>query len=307
MSALAITAPQAGLARSAQLMRALGPDAAAIWAELTPIEVQALSRAMDALGDDASPDDSAVRSFMEAHRRLSASVSPTGSIWSQVSALSTDALIAVTAGEHPQTVALILSHLTGDAAARLLRGLAPPLAIDAMHRLLHLGTPHRLALASLEAHLAAAISTMSGAGTRGGHERVARIFDRLDSRSETIFLAALENVEPGAGERVRALMFTFDDLATLDAGGVQTLLSAADRATLVIALKGASEATANAFFGNMTQRASAMLKDEIANLGPMRRADVEAARLELVTLARTLINRGDIRSGMPIDEDELVE
>ena len=113
--------------------------------------------------------------------------------------------------------------------------------------------------------------------------------------------------DPAIASSIREEMFTFDDLASLDAAGLQTLLSAADRAALVIALKGARDDTANAFFGNMTRHAGNLLREEIAALGPVRRADVEAARQELVTLARTLVHRGDIRSGDQTDEDELVD
>ena len=102
-------------------------------------------------------------------------------------------------------------------------------------------------------------------------------------------------------------MFTFDDLARLDAAGLQTLLQAGARATLVTALKGASEQTAAAFFANMTRRAGELLREEIAAQGSVRRSDVDAARHELVSLARKLIEQGDIRVGHQIEDEDLVE
>lgn len=306
MSALAkssaMLAP--GLARSARLMRALGPDAAAIWAELDPQETDALSAAMDRLADDPSADAEALRRFAEA--RAASGQSGRG-VWADLSALDTTALAMLTQHERAQVVALILSRLTGDAAARLLRALPSSLAVDAMQRLLHLGEIHPAAMASLEQHLAGRVKTMAREGSSAGIERIARIFDRLDPRAGTLFLAALESAEPGAGDKVRSLMFTFDDLATLDAGGMQTLLAAADRATLVIALKGAKETTSAAFFANMTARAGDLLREEIAALGPVRRSEVDASRAELVGLARQLIGRGEIHAGAQTDEDELVE
>ena len=176
-----------------------------------------------------------------------------------------------------------------------------------MQRLLHIGPVHAGAAAGLETALETWLRAAGRPAERGGHERIARIFDRLDSRAEKTLLAALENAEPGAGEKIRALMFTFDDLAGLDAGGLQTLLSSADRAVLTVALKGAKEETTAAFFRNMTQRAGDLLREEISLLGPVRRSEVEAARLELVTLARTLISQGDIRAGASDDDDELVD
>jgi flagellar motor switch protein FliG len=310
MSALTIArkeTPADGLMRSARLMRALGPDAAPIWAELSKSEVQALTAAMDTLGPSAEGESDAVSQFMAAHRRLRAPANAGASVWRRLSDAGTDTLARLFADEHAQTVALILSRLEGEASARLLRALPPKLAVDAMQRLLNLGPVHPAALAALETQLDAILKANAGDGQSNGHERVARIFDRLDSRSEKTFLAALDHAEPGAGEKVRALMFTFDDLASLDAAGLQTLLSAADRAVLVVALKGARPDTAAVFFANMTQRAGDLLREEIAALGPVRRSEIEGARQELVALARTLIQRGDIRADGQVEDDELVD
>ncbi|MEZ6011215.1 MAG: FliG C-terminal domain-containing protein [Hyphomonas sp.] len=310
MSALTLTRPGApadGLMRSARLMRALGPEAAPIWAELSKSEVQALTAAMDSLGPSAEGETEAVSQFMEAHRRLRTPAGPGDSVWQHLSDAGTETLAALLSAEHAQTVALVLSRLTGEASARLLRALPPPLAISAMHRLLNLGPVHPAAMAALETRLAAMLDATARSGQGSGHERVARIFDRLDSRSEKAFMAALDRAEPGSGEKVRALMFTFDDLAGLDAAGLQTLLSAADRAVLVVALKGARPETSAVFFANLTQRAGDLLREEIASLGPVRRSEIETARQELVALARTLIQRGDIRADGQAEDDELVD
>ncbi|KCZ53461.1 flagellar motor switch protein FliG [Hyphomonas chukchiensis] len=312
MSALAVI-PAAnitardGLVRSARLMRALGPEAAGIWAELEPDEARKLTAAMDALDDTMDGEAEVSRDFLDAHRRLGPAPKTAGSVWSRLSALDTGALASLFADEHPQTLAFVLSRLQGDASARLLRALSPRVAIDAMHRLLHLGPVHPGASASLESHIAQQIDGLQGNARQGGHERVARIFDRLDSRLEKSFLAALDTAEPGAGEKVRALMFTFDDLARLDAAGLQTLLASADRSTLVVALKGAREETAAAFFRNMTRRAGDLLRDEISAHGAVRRSEVEAARQALVSLARDLIAQGDIRPGGGREDEELIE
>ena len=310
MSALTIArsdTPADGLMRSARLMRALGPDAAPIWAELSKSEVQALTAAMDTLGPSAEGETEAVSQFMAAHRRLRAPASAGASVWRRLSDAGTDTLASLFEGEHAQTVALVLSRLEGEASARLLRALPPELAIDAMQRLLNLGPVHPAAFAAFETRLEAILGAHAGDGQANGHERVARIFDRLDSRSEKTFLAALDHAAPGAGEKVRALMFTFDDLTSLDAAGLQTLLSATDRAVLVVALKGARPDTASVFFANMTQRAGDLLREEIASLGPVRRSEIEGARQELVALARTLMQRGDIRADGQVEDDELVD
>lgn len=299
-----------GVMRSARLLRSLGPDSASIWAEMRPHEVKILAEAMDQLDEDPAAEQKAAQAFLAAQIDTSSTVaSPiSAGLWSRLSALDAEALVAMFSAEHPQTLALILSNLSGDASARLLRALPSAVSIDAMQRLLHLDAVNPIAFAALTGKVEEMLGAMGGQGQRGGHERVARIFDRLDSKSERMMLAALENAEPGAGEKVRALMFTFDDLATLGAGGMQTLLSQADRSALVVALKGAQEKTATAFFSNMTKRAGDLLREEISMLGPVRRSEVEGARQEIVELARALIHRGDIRAGQnQNDDDELVD
>lgn len=299
-----------GVMRSARLLRSLGPDSANIWAEMRPHEVKILAEAMDQLDDDPAAEHNATQAFFAAQSDVSSVAAPSdgAGLWGRLSALDAEALIAMFSAEHPQTLALILSNLNGDASARLLRALPSVVSIDAMQRLLHLDAVNPIAFAALTGKVEEMLGAMGGQGQRGGHERVARIFDRLDSKSERMMLAALENAEPGAGEKVRALMFTFDDLATLCAGGMQTLLSQADRSALVVALKGAQEKTATAFFSNMTKRAGDLLREEISMLGPVRRSEVEGARQEIVELARALIHRGDIRAGQnQDDDDELVD
>jgi flagellar motor switch protein FliG len=307
MTALAITSPEpmdAGLHRSAALMRALGPDAGAIWTELTPEEGRALAAAMDAMANDAGLEAAATQAFVSEAK--AAPAARAREVWGRLSGLNTDTLAQLLGREHPQTLAFILSRINGDAAARLLRALPPTTSIEAMQRLLHLGRVHPSATQSLSERLTEMMTTLAPTGAQGGHERVARIFDRLDSRSEKAFLAALENAEPGAGEKVRALMFTFDDLTGLDAAAMQTLLSSADRTVLQIALKGAKDTTSAAFYANMTKRAGDLLREEIDSLGAVRRSEVDASRQELVALARRLIHRGDIRVADGYDE-ELVE
>lgn len=305
-----------GTLRAARLMRALGPEAAGIWAELSPAEVRELTAAMDAIADDPAAEADAARLFAEAASRFGqAQQFPASSlhrhkdVWSALSALPADTLVGLVRTERASNVALILSRLSSEIAARILRALPPALAVETMQRLLHLGAPSTAAVKGLEDYLTRRLPGLASEGARGGHERVARIFDQLDTRAESVFLAALESAEPGAGQKVRALMFTFDDLASLDAAGMQTLLAAIDRSVLVVALKGAREATAAAFFANMTQRAGDLLREEISALGPLRRSEVDAARQEIVTLTRQLIQRGDVRGGgsKGVAEDELID
>ncbi len=301
-------ASETGLVRSARLMRALGSASSAVWSELSHEEAQTLTEAMNALPpEDAGEADAVAEDFLRAaiivpdkRRKLS------DNVWLKLSALDPAVFAGLIGNEHPQTIALIFSKLEPAASARLSKAMPAPLVLDALRRLLHMKAPHPRAVSAAEQTLIDAMARLALTMPQQGHERVARIFDRLDARAEQTFLAALENAEPGAGERVRALMFTFDDLATLDAGGLQTLLSSIDRDLLALALKGANPEVEQAFFANLTQRAGDVLRDEVAALGPVRRSDVEAARTEIADFARTLIQRGDI-AVVEGDIDELVD
>ena len=305
-----MTDEETGLMRSASLLRALGTTAGPIWDELSSDETARLTGAMDNLPAEIGSEEIIAADFLAARTGAGQSNMPThlnADIWCQLSNLDPSQLSATLIHEHPQLLALVLSRLTPSTAARTLRLLPAPVALDALRRLLHLGPARPETLAVIGQALGTNLHQLEQMGAHGGHERVARIFDNLDGRSEQMFLAALENAEPGAGERVRALMFTFDDLAQLDAAGMQTLLSSADRGALTLALKGVKQVTADAFYANMTQRAGAFLREEIGSLGAIRRSEIEEARWEILALARKLIQRGDIRLSSDADIDELVE
>lgn len=304
MTALATSRPNAGLQRSAALMRALGPNANAVWAALTPQEATNLTDAMDNLPVTHEQESAAAAQYV---RDISRTTSPQKTqLWQQLSARDGQANATLLGTESPQIIAVILSRMTPEAAATTVRALPQATATEALRRLLHLGDVQPAALKAIETVLT---KTLSGASTETastGHERVARIFDSLDSRAEQTLLASLDNEEPGVGDRIRALMFTFDDLATLDPASLQTLLAGTDRGVLIMALKGAKAETAAAFFNNMTARAGELLKSEIEVSGPVRRSEIDSARTEIIALARTLIKRGDILSD-DANDDEFIE
>lgn len=304
MTALATSRPNAGLQRSAALMRALGPNANAVWAALTPQEATNLTRAMDNLPVTHELESEAAAQYVrDISRATSAQKTP---LWQQLSERDGQANANLLGSESPQVIALILSRMTPESAATTVRALPQATATEALRRLLHLGDVQPAALKAIETVLT---KTLSGANTdtvSTGHERVARIFDSLDSRAEQTLLASLDNEEPGVGDRIRALMFTFDDLATLDPASLQTLLAGIDRGVLIMALKGAKPETSAAFFNNMTARAVELLSSEIEASGPVRRREIESARAEIIALARTLIKRGDILSD-DANDDEFIE
>lgn len=300
------TAMTSGLQRSALLMRALGARAAAVWSQLSPQEAEQLSAAMQSLPEDAAAEQQAVQSYVTSM----ASSAPTRAaspacFWDRLSRHDGALIAGLVHKESPQVIALILSRLASETAANAVRALPRALATEALKRMLSLGDVHPSAIKGLELALQARLNQASPSRTQGGHEQVARIFDRLDSKSEQSLLSSLDTAAPGAGEKIRAFMFTFEDLAVLDAASLQTILGSIDRAVLTVALKGAPAPVANAFFANLTQRAGDLLRDEIEATGPIRRSEVETARSEIIEIARGLVKRGDILAHDA--EDELVE
>ena len=123
---------------------------------------------------------------------------------------------------------------------------------------------------------------------------MAEIFNSLDRHAETRLLAALEERNRDDAERVRALMFTFEDLHRVDGPGVQALLRAVEKDRLALALKGGSEGLRELFLRNMTERAAKLLRDDIAALGPVRLRDVDEAQAAIVALAKDMAAQGQL-------------
>jgi flagellar motor switch protein FliG len=135
---------------------------------------------------------------------------------------------------------------------------------------------------------------------------MAEIFNNLDRQTENKFLAALEERNRDSAERIKALMFTFEDLAQLDPTAVQTLLRAVDKDKLATALKGASESLREMFFSNMSERAGKLLREEMAAMGPVRLKDVDETQMLMVQTAKDLAARGEIVISEGKGDDELV-
>ena len=151
------------------------------------------------------------------------------------------------------------------------------------------------------------MSNLSQTRRRDAHEVMAEIFNNFDRQTETRFITSLEEENRESAERIKALMFTFDDLVKLDAGSAQTLMRNVDKDKLGIALKGANEDGARSFFlGNMSSRAAKMLIDDMAAMGPVRLRDVDEAQALLVNLAKDLAAKGEIMLTKNRADDELV-
>src|SRR5262249_31861187 len=141
---------------------------------------------------------------------------------------------------------------------------------------------------------------------RDAHEMMADIFNSLDRNAENRFMSALEERNRESAERIKALMFTFEDLVRIDMAGIQTLLRSIEKDKLAMALKGASDAIKELFFKNMSERAGKMLREDMDAMGPVRLRDVDIAQSTVVQMAKELAASGQIVIAEGREEDELV-
>ncbi|MEO0881271.1 MAG: FliG C-terminal domain-containing protein [Pseudomonadota bacterium] len=293
-----------GILRSARLLRALGPRAAEVWAELPPQDAERIHHVLETLPENAADEAHAVNALLD-ELETGRAPSDAGSIWRKLATVSREQLLSLLKDEHPQVVALILGRLTPTQSADIVRHLPSLVAIDVLQRMLHMNPPHGVAMAAIEQALEERLERFDDR-IEMRETSLARIFDELDPEASKTLLSALQTAEPAAGRRIQTLMFGFEELVTLPAAGIQTLLSRLDRRTLTLAMVGADDGVATALFQNMTSRARDVLKEEIAALGEIHAAAADAARADMTRLARTLIASGDILPSASGTED-LVE
>ncbi len=147
------------------------------------------------------------------------------------------------------------------------------------------------------------MSNLARSARRDAHELMAEIFNNLDRQVETRFLAALEDRNRDAAERIKSLMFTFEDLQRLAPGAIQLVIREAEKDKLPVALKGASEVVRTLFFQNLSERARKMLQEEMEAMGPVKLRDVDEAQAAIVQLAKELAAQGQIEIGQGKDEE----
>ena len=150
------------------------------------------------------------------------------------------------------------------------------------------------------------MSNLARTQRRDSHEVVAEIFNNLERSVESRFMEELERAVPESAEKIRSLMFTFEDLGKLDPASVQTLIRAADKEKLPTALKGATESMRDLFFSNMSERAAKIMKEDMAAMGPVRLKDVEEAQQYIVNVAKDLEARGEIVIASGSSEEEMI-
>jgi flagellar motor switch protein FliG len=206
--------------------------------------------------------------------------------------------------EYPQTVAVVLSKVRANHAARVLTMLPDGFAMEVVMRMLRMESVQKDVLDGVERTLRAEfMSNLARSTRRDPHEMMAEIFNNLDRQAETRFVAALEERNREAAEQIKALMFTFDDLQRLTPMAVQVLLRVVEKDKLPLALKGASEKLRELFFSNLSERAGKMLRDDIEALGPVKLRDVDEAQAAIVVMAKDLASQGQIEINEAVDEE----
>ncbi len=228
-------------------------------------------------------------------------------MWDKLGNVNETVLANYLKNEYPQTVAVVLSKIKPEHAGRVLTQLPESFSMEVVMRMLRMEAVQKEVLDDVERTLRNEFfSSLARTNRRDSHELIAEIFNSLDRTTETRFLTALEERNRDSAERIKALMFTFEDLGKLDGGAIQTLLRNGEKEKLPLALKGSSEALRDLFFSNMSERAAKLMREEIASMGPVRLKDVEEAQGYLVALAKDLAARGEIVISDGTAEDQLV-
>jgi flagellar motor switch protein FliG len=198
--------------------------------------------------------------------------------------------------EHPQTIALILSYLKDvDQSSTVLRQLPESVQADVLYRMAVIESIPPGVVAEMNEVLTEEMKTAGSMATSvGGVEPVAEILNSVDKATETRILASIEESNPDLAEQIRELMFTFEDMALIDAKQMQIVMKDVDQADMVLALKTASDAVKELIFSSMSSRAAEMVRDDLENLGPAKISDVEAAQQKIIKVVKKLEEDGTI-------------
>jgi flagellar motor switch protein FliG len=228
-------------------------------------------------------------------------------MWDKLNNVNETVLANYFKNEYPQTVAVVLSRLKSDHAARVLALFPENFAMEVIMRMLRMETVQKDVLDDVERTLRTEFMTnLARTTTRDSHESMAEIFNNFDRNTEERFFAGLEERNRESAERIKSLMFTFDDLIRADAAGIQTLLRQVEKDQLAMALKGASEEVKTLFFQNMSERAGKMMKEDMEAMGAVRLRDVDEAQAAIVATAKALADAGEIVIAGGGEDDEMV-
>ncbi|HWD28074.1 MAG TPA: flagellar motor switch protein FliG [Rhizomicrobium sp.] len=326
-----------GAERSAIIMLSLGEEhSSKLWGMMDEEEVKEVSQVMSTLGtvssslvekllvdfvSQMSGTGSLMGSYESTERLLGRMMpeekvsqimeeirGPAGrTMWDKLANVNETVLANYLKNEYPQTVCVVLSKIKPEHAARVLASLPEEFALEVVQRMLRMEAVPKEILDKVEQTLRIEfMSNLARTSRRDSHEQMAEIFNNFDRQTESRFVTALEERSRDSAERIKALMFTFEDLGKLDPGSIQTLLRHVEKDKLGLALKGATDTLRDVFFSNMSERAGKILREDMEAMGPVRLKDVDEAQMRMVNVAKDLANKGEIMIANGNAEDELV-
>ena len=326
-----------GAERSAIIMLSLGEEhSQRLWQMMDEDEVKEVSQVMSTLGSvssnlvekllvdfvsQMSGTGSLMGSYESTERLLSRMMpeekvtqimeeirGPAGrTMWDKLANVNETVLANYLKNEYPQTVSVVLSKIKPEHAARVLAALPEEFALEVVQRMLRMESVQKDILDKVERTLRVEfMSNLARTAKRDAHEHMAEIFNNFDRQTESRFITSLEERSRDSAERIKALMFTFEDLGKLDPGSIQTLLRHVEKDKLALALKGATDSLRDVFFSNMSERAGKILREDMEAMGPVRLKDVDEAQMRMVNVAKDLANKGEIMIANKQGEDELV-
>jgi flagellar motor switch protein FliG len=326
-----------GAERAAVLMLSLGEDhGARVWQMMDEEEIKEISQIMSTLGtvssslvekllvdfvSQMSATGSLMGSYESTERLLNKFMQgdkvtqimeeirgPAGrTMWDKLGNVNETVLANYLKNEYPQTVAVVLSKIKPEHSARVLAALPEEFALEVVQRMLRMESVQKDILDKVERTLRVEfMSNLARTAKRDAHEYMAEIFNNFDRQTEGRFMAALDERSRDSAERIKALMFTFEDLGKLDPGSIQTLLRNIEKDKLALSLKGATDTLRDVFFSNMSERAGKILREDMESMGPVRLKDVDDAQMRMVNVAKDLANKGEIMIASKQGEDELI-
>ncbi len=326
-----------GPQKAAAFMLAVGREhSTKIFERMDDEEIRELSHAMSTLGslnagvverlfvefaDQLSTAGGLVGSYDSTERLLMSSLpedrvkqimeemrGPAGrTMWDKLGNVNEAVLANYLKNEYPQTVAVVLSKIKTDHAARVLALLPENFSMEVIMRMLRMEAVQKEILDHVERTLRTEFMTnLARTARRDSHELMADIFNNLDRNTETRFMTALEERNRESAERIKQLMFTFDDLVRVDSSGIQLLLRQVEKDQLAVALKGSSQEVKELFFANMSERAGKMMKEDMDAMGAVRLKDVDEAQSGIVQVAKALSDAGEIVIAGSDEESELI-
>lgn len=221
----------------------------------------------------------------------------------------TENLLTFLLGEHPQTIALVLSHLPSSMASEILIGLPGERQIEVVTRVANMDQTSPEVIKEVERGLEKRLAGLVSERFErvGGVESVAEILNLAGRAAEKAIMEGLGNENPELVEEIRRLMFVFEDIMRVDDRGIQTFLKEVENDELALALRTASDDLKEKIFSNMSERAASLIKEEMEFMGPVRVSDVEAAQQKIVDVVRRLEDAGEvIIGGKGADKDLIV-